>query len=73
MFLFSCLQGHSVYALTGKYMWIFLTTDGSISSLMVLMLFLLLLLQQLNTNHSQFLMKLLPFYVVFLRSVKQVP
>jgi len=54
-------------------MWIFLTTDGSISSLMVLMLFLLLLLQQLNTNHSQFLMKLLPFYVVFLRSVKQVP
>jgi hypothetical protein len=33
--------------------------------LMVLMLFLVLLLQQLNPNHSQFLMKLLPFYVVF--------
>jgi hypothetical protein len=40
---------------------------------MVLMLFLLLLLQQLNPNHSQFLMMLLTFYVVFLRSVKQVP
>ena len=72
MYLFSGLQGHSVYALSGKYMWIFSKTDVSISSLMVLMLFLLLLLllQELNPNHSRFLIMLLTFYVVFLKSVK---